>query len=157
MSPRLRRRGPQPSPLPDVMNLHRAVLRAHSTGDHVPCLNRPEWISENPEERALAAALCTGCPVQVECYVAGDDTNQRHGVWGGRDFTPSRRRADARRGEVLDLHESGASIADLAQRFGITEEMARRDLAACYTPEPPPGDRRSGSPRNTASHKELHP
>ncbi len=44
----------------------------------------PTWLDNEHEDRALAARLCAGCPVQDECLelelrLAGDQTT---GVWG---------------------------------------------------------------------------
>ena len=44
----------------------------------------PRWLHENGTDRELAARLCPGCPVQVECLelelrMFGDQTV---GVWG---------------------------------------------------------------------------
>jgi Transcription factor WhiB len=45
------------------------------------------WTSDNEAERSLAVRACTGCPVLVECGEAAEVNDERHGVWGGRDFT----------------------------------------------------------------------
>lgn len=47
----------------------------------------PRWLHENGTDRELAARLCQGCPVQVECLelelrIFGDQTV---GVWGALD------------------------------------------------------------------------
>lgn len=33
---------------------------------------------------AEARAICASCPVSVECLAYALETNQRHGMWGGR-------------------------------------------------------------------------
>ncbi|MFJ2938220.1 WhiB family transcriptional regulator [Streptomyces sp. NPDC087219] len=65
-----------------------------------------------------AKALCTGCPVRVECLAHALDERIEHGVWGG--MTDRERRALLKRrplvrswGRLLDAarreHEVGAS------------------------------------------------
>jgi hypothetical protein len=43
------------------------------------------WLSEDDQERALAALMCSGCAVLAECDEVG--RHQRFGVFGGRDTT----------------------------------------------------------------------
>jgi hypothetical protein len=45
------------------------------------------WTSEHPSERVLAVRACRGCPVLRECGAAAQANDERHGVWGGRDYT----------------------------------------------------------------------
>lgn len=45
------------------------------------------WLSEHPEERALAIRLCQGCPVLIECWGAASARRETFGVWGGVDRT----------------------------------------------------------------------
>jgi hypothetical protein len=45
------------------------------------------WISENAADRAEAAKLCQGCPVQLDCWEVAAARGERFGVWGGVDFT----------------------------------------------------------------------
>jgi hypothetical protein len=45
------------------------------------------WLYEDPAERAQAARLCIGCPVQLECWSAANARGERFGTWGGMDFT----------------------------------------------------------------------
>jgi hypothetical protein len=42
------------------------------------------WLSEIDADRALAAKLCIGCPVQIECWAAAAAQGER---WGAIDFT----------------------------------------------------------------------
>jgi len=46
------------------------------------------WLSDNADDRALAATWCTGCSVLTECGAAADERGERFGVWAGRDRTP---------------------------------------------------------------------
>ncbi|MEU5608412.1 WhiB family transcriptional regulator [Streptomyces sparsogenes] len=41
------------------------------------------WHSDNPEDRALAMAICHGCPLQPACGTYAT-TNDLPGIWGGR-------------------------------------------------------------------------
>ena len=60
--------------------------------DQAVCRGRTELFfgrtSERPERRArrerIAAALCAGCPVQVECRDYAR-RNREYGFWGGED------------------------------------------------------------------------
>ena len=45
------------------------------------------WLSEHDKERAVAATLCPGCPVQLECWSAARAQRVTWGVWGAVDFT----------------------------------------------------------------------
>jgi Transcription factor WhiB len=45
------------------------------------------WLSEDEQERAAATQLCSGCPVQLECWSAANARNEKFGVWGGVDRT----------------------------------------------------------------------
>jgi Transcription factor WhiB len=45
------------------------------------------WLSERDQERAVAATLCPGCPVQLECWTAARAQRVTWGVWGSVDFT----------------------------------------------------------------------
>jgi Transcription factor WhiB len=46
------------------------------------------WLSDHEDERALAAKLCFGCPVQMERWSVARARRERFGVWGAVDFTP---------------------------------------------------------------------
>jgi len=51
------------------------------------------WLSDDADDRALAARWCAGCPVLLQCRAAADERDERFGVWGGVDCTaPSHRR-----------------------------------------------------------------
>jgi len=45
------------------------------------------WMSDFPEERALAATLCHGCPVITACGEAAEANAEKFGVWAGVDRT----------------------------------------------------------------------
>ena len=75
-----------------------ALLTIASQGVRAHCSD-PEthhyWLSEHAPERAIAVKLCTGCPVLQPCLEAARLNDERHGVWGGRDFTrkPGKKKA----------------------------------------------------------------
>lgn len=35
---------------------------------------------------AYAASICADCPVKAECLADAEGRDERHGIWGGRDF-----------------------------------------------------------------------
>jgi hypothetical protein len=65
-----------------------ADLAAHGLRQH--CAD-PElshlWLSDHADERAVAAILCAGCPVELLCWDAARARDERFGVWGGVDRT----------------------------------------------------------------------
>jgi hypothetical protein len=47
------------------------------------------WFIVDPAsvERAQAIQICTGCRVRAKCLAAARKRRERHGIWGGVDFT----------------------------------------------------------------------
>lgn len=45
------------------------------------------WLSDDPDDRTVAAQACNGCPVAAECLAYGQAHRATFGVYGGRDFT----------------------------------------------------------------------
>jgi hypothetical protein len=43
------------------------------------------WTSEFEHERAIAAKLCAGCPVHLECWGVAVAYKERFGTWAGVD------------------------------------------------------------------------
>jgi hypothetical protein len=73
--------------------LTKALINVAAQGLRVHCsdpITSHLWLSEHPAERAEAARLCQGCPVEIECWVASVARNERWGVWAGIDRSPSR-------------------------------------------------------------------
>lgn len=72
----------------------RAVLLATPTGltargPVVPCLTVPTadagcWTSDDPDEQAVAAALCSGCAALTPCRAYGAAWPSEAGVYGGQ-------------------------------------------------------------------------
>lgn len=72
-----------------------ALVQAASRGDVPPCGRygvSESWVSEDAEERAVAARACADCPVLTACAAVGEFEDS--GVWGGldREQTEQRRR-----------------------------------------------------------------
>jgi hypothetical protein len=70
--------------------LTQSLINLAARGLHTHCSD-PElghlWLSEHEEERAVAAILCVGCPVELLCWDASRARDERFGVWGGVDRT----------------------------------------------------------------------
>jgi WhiB family transcriptional regulator, redox-sensing transcriptional regulator len=43
------------------------------------------WFSEQPEDQALAQAICATCPARRACHVKAEANGERFGVWAGDD------------------------------------------------------------------------
>ena len=72
--------------LADVLN------RMSDDGQRPVCEQRPEqWGSDfSLPARQDAAAACGFCPAQPACLAYALAQREPAGVWGGRDFTPSK-------------------------------------------------------------------
>jgi WhiB family redox-sensing transcriptional regulator len=57
-------------------------------GERLPCRREdPElFFAESPQDVEVAKALCTTCPVQVECLAGALERREPWGVWGGQLF-----------------------------------------------------------------------
>ncbi len=73
--------------------LNRALLDLVESGARTPCQGRrrSRWTSDDRDERAWAASVCTGlaCPVLEECRAAAEEQGEKWGVWAGVDRTPA--------------------------------------------------------------------
>ena len=78
-----------------VERLTASLADLETAGESWPCRGRDEWISEDRNERAMAAELCAGCPVLTLCADMAAETNTKFGVYAGRDLTPTPRRKAA--------------------------------------------------------------
>jgi WhiB family redox-sensing transcriptional regulator len=54
-----------------------------------------ERSAERETRVAWAVAVCHSCPVQAACYAAAVANGERWGIWGGVDFTRTRRQRRA--------------------------------------------------------------
>lgn len=88
------------SPAEAHARLQYALAGAAAAGRYVPCTGRDRalWVSDDAQERAVAAELCAGCPVLTECSLAAESTRERWHVWGGidREAASKRRRGKGR-------------------------------------------------------------
>jgi hypothetical protein len=74
--------------------LTKALIDAAARGERHHCSDHETghmWLSEDEHERAQAARMCIGCPVQMECWAVARARRERFGVWGAVDFTPRRK------------------------------------------------------------------
>ncbi len=87
--------------LPDeATTLHNRLVAsvAEATGDGhpTPCTVLPEaWLSDDPEERTIAASWCRECPLRSLCSSYAVAAHEGFGVWGGRDWTSPEKPAPA--------------------------------------------------------------
>jgi hypothetical protein len=77
-------------PAEAVADYERLLRAIADTGGLVPCCTTDPslWCSDSPDDRALAASLCSSCPAIVECRNYAVKAGEAHHVWGGRDRTP---------------------------------------------------------------------
>lgn len=62
----------------------------------VPCQRRPEWISDDADDQAYAAAHCTRCPLLDLCNAAAVELKPTAGTWAGHTYPlPKKKRAAA--------------------------------------------------------------
>jgi hypothetical protein len=66
-----------------LIDLAARGLRTHCSDPETHHL----WLSDHEDERAQAAILCHGCPVELECWAAAAARDERFGVWSGVDRT----------------------------------------------------------------------
>lgn len=75
---------------PAARTLTAALLRLNEDGERTPCAwlgATGPWVSEDPDERALAVPLCRPCPVRAQCHAAAVESRASFGVWAGKDHT----------------------------------------------------------------------
>lgn len=77
--------------------LTRALLDLADHDRTTPCQGkrRDRWTSDDHDERAWAASVCTSlaCPVIAQCGAAADEQAEKHSVWAGVDRTAHPRKA----------------------------------------------------------------
>ena len=87
-----------PSPEPVLRRVVLPVSRAPQTGwqSRAACrTSPPEWFdAESDEDAARALAVCVGCEVREECFLAAAADRAESGVWGGVDLSAANRAAD---------------------------------------------------------------
>jgi hypothetical protein len=87
-----------PSPEPVLRRVVLPVSRAPQTGwqSRAACrTSPPEWFdAESDEDAARALAVCVGCEVREECFLAAAADRAESGIWGGVDLSAANRAAD---------------------------------------------------------------
>ena len=65
--------------------------------DQAACRGEPpQWFdAETGQDAARALAVCAGCPVRRECFLAAAADRAESGVWGGIDLSAPHRQAVA--------------------------------------------------------------
>lgn len=65
-----------------------ALAALLAEGTRPPCCDGSgAWVSEDRDERAMAARACMPCALLSACREAADSTSERFGVWAGVDRT----------------------------------------------------------------------
>lgn len=54
--------------------------------DHPHLNSRRAW-AEYGQQMREAQAVCAECPVRVQCLKDAKDRDEKHGIWGGVDFS----------------------------------------------------------------------
>jgi hypothetical protein len=88
--------GEIPSPGPTLRRVVLPVSRAPQGWQHrAACrTSPPEWFdAETDQDAARALAVCAGCPVRRECFLAAAADRAESGVWGGADLSAAGRAA----------------------------------------------------------------
>ena len=87
-----------PSPEPVLRRVMLPVSRAPQTGwqHRAACRTSPPvWFdAESDQDAARALAVCAGCEVRDECFLAAAADRAESGVWGGVDLSAADRAAD---------------------------------------------------------------
>lgn len=69
---------------------HAALATEIAATSGVPCIGRPEWLSDDVADRLEAAQGCHYCPVLDACQRAATAISPSFGVWHGRDYSGRR-------------------------------------------------------------------
>lgn len=52
------------------------------------CQDNPDlWFSDNDRDKIEAKLICLECPLKVACKSTAIDNREKHGIWGGTDFS----------------------------------------------------------------------
>ena len=88
------------------------------------------WFPERREEAAEAIAICNQCPVRTACLQFALNNDITHGIYGGLTKTERRRLPQPERpnrdAEIARLHADGWTVADLADRYSLSERGIHR-------------------------------
>ena len=88
------------------------------------------------DNRDMVHRVCGSCPVRKECLAEALESNQTHGIWGGKATHERRemndrqtnRVAKARRHQIRDLLGTGMTRAEIADRMDVDVRTVRRAL-----------------------------
>ena len=96
--------------------------------DHAECkgLDPRLFFPERGESTREAKAVCDTCPVRSDCLDWAIDTQQKHGIWGGRS---ERERRRIRAGHAPDLNYrrlTDTEVAEIRRRYAAGGVSARQ-------------------------------
>jgi hypothetical protein len=76
--------------------LNTALINLAVQGERVRCsdpVDHALWTSDDQRDGGVAVQWCADCVLITLCHDAAEERDERHHVWGGRDFTPPKRSA----------------------------------------------------------------
>ena len=92
----------KPEAVQPMIALHKAMDDAMESKEYWPCLNNPYFYTdynnrgfEDEDGKTIRRPLtvdqvenlCFGCPILKQCYDFAVANDERHGVWGGINFS----------------------------------------------------------------------
>ena len=101
---------------PDVLNTTTSL--EWMTGGVCAQVDPELWFPEKGGSTRQAKALCTGCPVQVQCLAYALTHDERFGVWGGAS------ERDRRRMKRTATRPQAASVRPPDPRTGVIRQLA---------------------------------
>ena len=101
---------------PDVLNT--TGPPAWMTGGVCAQVDPELWFPEKGGSTREAKALCTGCPVQVQCLAYALANDERFGVWGGAS------ERDRRRMKRTTTRPQGVPVRAPDKRTGVIRQLA---------------------------------
>ena len=114
-------------------DMTRALVKLLESGGRPPCSDGSDaWLSEDREERAIAARLCVPCPLLVLCASAAEVTRATFGVWAGVDLTsmrPSKRRTGRGSENLYTAHTCDPAPDDFRSRAPESIQLSQEEPA----------------------------
>lgn len=104
------------------------------------------FFPEKGQNSPAAHRICEQCDVQTQCLTEALETNEKHGIWGGKSehqrrilrrrliaageiFTDTLARDRQRRNAaILAQAKAGFDASEIAERFGLTDRSIHRVL-----------------------------
>lgn len=77
------------------------------------------FTSDHADERREAADLCETCPRLIACFLDAERNRERHGIWGGEDFSKSNALVGRRAGKRRNMPEE--TVRDMHRRYKVGE------------------------------------